>query len=122
MPPGDGEILSSTCPAQGRLGQPLVLVGAFRIRRAGLTAFGVAPHRALTLIIVPGVHAQAAQATLPFADAALFDDDLITHRDTVVGYYQFDLGGSPACSFAGGIHVSVQLGRLLAPVLRIELV
>jgi len=119
-PPGETECLTATCPAQGARGKPVLLTGCFRLRRASVASLGCAPHRALTVVVIPGVHANAAGVCLPFAAVTLFEDDLMIHGDTVIGFFQVDLAAYERFDFSEEYYIGISLGTLTAPVLRID--
>jgi len=117
LPPRGADALIATCPATSARGRPVMLSGSFRLCRAAAAVLGCAPHRALTVALVPGVHANAVRVFLPFVSLSLFDDDLLVQADDLVGFFQVDLAAYDKLDFDGGYHVCFSLGRLTSPAL-----
>ncbi len=118
LPAVTDEHIVTQAAATSRLGEPLIIMGRFRLSAAHRNALGCEPHRALTLTTIVGL-AGACHGGLPFAGTALFADDVHDDGRQITGWFTIDAAAASGLRFAGVHHLTCSLDGLIASPVRV---
>ncbi len=118
LPAVADEHIVTRAAGTSRLGEPLIIMGRFRLSAARRAALGCEPHRALTLTTIVGL-AGACHGGFPFASAALFADDVQDDGRLVTGWFTVDAAAVSGFRYAGVHHLTCSLDGLIAPPVRV---
>ncbi len=118
LPDVAGEHLITHATPTSKLGEPLIITGRFRLSAARRSALGCEPHRALTLTTIVGL-AGSCHGGFPFANTALFADDLHDDGRMITGWFTIDAAAASGFRYAGVHHLTCSLDELIASPVRV---
>jgi hypothetical protein len=105
------DMVALALPATARVGGVLVARGHFSLLAATRAGLGNDPHRLLTIAAVLRA-GHLFRASCPFAEHALFPDDLVSSGNSTVGCFAVDIAGLLQLDTPGPWWITASLGPI----------